>query len=240
MESKNSWTLLCRVLYVSMFIILSLIVLASPIACSKSRGNIGYWRFNEGSGVIATDSSSHKNNGEAHNATWASGAKGSALCFNGTDDSYVEVPNKAELTPTTRLTIDVWIKPASYPQEYIAILYKGDLQQTECFGERSYSLWASARGEIHFTWTPAGEECQIACQTEGGLIPTGEWSHVRVDLNTEKEMVRIFVNGRKVLEDDCPQKPMKVGDSPLRIGGMLRSEVNQSGFSGCIDEVRIY
>ena len=50
------------------------------------------------------------------------------------------------------------------------------------------------------------------------LIPIGEWSHVKVDLNAEEGKVRIFVNGEQVLEKDCPQKPMEAGDSPLRIG----------------------
>jgi len=219
-------------------VVLSVIVFTS--ACSNSAEDIGYWEFDEGTGGVATDSSPNSNDGEIHNATWVSGVSGSALHFDGTDYSYVEVPDRAELTPAKRLTIEAWIKPESYPQEYIAILYKADSQLREHFAERSYTLWANSDGGIHFTWTPEGGESQEAFETDDGLIPTGAWSHIKVELNTEEGKVRIFISDEKVLEDNCTKGSIQVGDSPLRIGGMFRSEVNQAGFAGSIDGVRIY
>jgi hypothetical protein len=200
---------------------------------------LGYWKFDEGYGTIAYDESFYNNDGEVHNASWVSGVIGQALHFNGTDDSYVEVPDKPELTPSTHLTIDVWIKPESYPTFYMAIIYKGDSNQTGCFGERSYSLWARADGAIHFSWTPDGEDCQWHRATSPGLIPTGEWSHVEVDLDTGVGELYIFIDGQKVLEENSPIGTIKVGDQPLRIGGMFRSLYDQSNFKGAIDEVRI-
>ena len=200
----------------------------------------GYWRFDEGSGTTAHDSSPHNNDGEIHNASWVSGVTGDALHFDGTDDSYVEVLNEPELSPTTRVIIDAWIKPESYPAVFTAIVYKGDLQQTGCFGERSYSLWAISNGGIEFNSTSEGEPCQRYYHTPSGVIRTGEWSHVRVDLDTDEGRVQIFVNDALVLEESHPQKTIKVGNSPLRIGGMFRSGGNQANFDGAIDEMRIY
>jgi hypothetical protein len=201
---------------------------------------IGYWNFDEGSGTVAHDCSIYQNHGEVHNATWITGVIGQALYFNGTDDSYVEVPNKPELTPTRKLLIEVWIKPESYPTWHMAIVYKGDLEQTGCFGERSYSLWARSDGRIHFTWTPEGENCQLNYYTEADLIPLDQWSHVKVDLDTLIGKVLIFINDSKVFESNCPCEPIKKGNSPLRIGGMFRSLGDQSNFKGCIDEVMIW
>ena len=200
----------------------------------------GDWRFEEGSGVTAHDSSPYDNDGEVHNASWVSGVVGRALHFHGTDDSYVEVPNRPELSPTKRLVIEVWIKPESYPKQYTAIVYKGDLQQTGCYGERSYSLWARSDGGLHFTSTPEGETCERTYSTASGLIPTGQWSHVKVDLNAESGKVLVFVNEIQVLVGSYPVKPIRTGDSPLRLGGMFRSSSSQAGFSGSIDGVAIY
>jgi hypothetical protein len=179
----------------------------------------------------------------AYNAEWVTGVSGYALHFDGTDASYVEVPNASDLTPRNHLIIDVWIKPDSYPQTYTGyyIVYKGDMQQTGCFGERSYmlGLGGSAPGQIEFDSTPEGEDCQHEYLTDGGVVAVNEWNHVTVDLNTWEGKVRIFVNGQLVLTDSYPQKPIKVGDSPLRIGGMFRSWQNQFHFPGSIDEVKI-
>jgi hypothetical protein len=44
---------------------------------------LGYWKFDEGIGSIANDSSENGNSGTISNATWATGFIGSALSFNG-------------------------------------------------------------------------------------------------------------------------------------------------------------
>lgn len=50
-------------------------------------GYAGWWRFDEGSGTVATDSSSWKNNGEISGAKWsAEGTDNVSLSFNGSSD----------------------------------------------------------------------------------------------------------------------------------------------------------
>jgi len=54
---------------------------------------IAHWKFDEGKGNIAYDSSGNGNNGTISQwrPTWVHGKFGSALSFDGVDD-YVEVP----------------------------------------------------------------------------------------------------------------------------------------------------
>ena len=204
---------------------------------------VGQWSFDEGSGTTVHDSSSYGNDGVAYNAEWVTGVSGYALHFDGTDASYVEVPDAPELTPSRHLVIDVWVNPDAYPATYThdAIVYKGDMQQTGtgCFGERSYTLWLGNQGYLDFTSTPEGETCQHAYSTATGFVALNQWSHIVVDLDTWQGKVQIFVNDQVALEDIYPQKPIKVGDSPLRIGGMFRSSENQFNFPGSIDQVNI-
>jgi hypothetical protein len=203
---------------------------------------VGEWSFDEGSGSTVEDSSPYGNDGVAYNAEWVTGVSGFALHFDGTDASYVEVPNKPELSPSRHVIIDVWVNPDSYPAHFdaSAILWKGQTQDTTgCHGNRSYTLWLPENGDLIFASTPEDETCQRMSYTPTGLIPLNEWSHVRVDLNTREGKVRIFVNDQLVTEDSYPQEPIKSGDSPLRIGGRFWSADNQPHFSGSIDEVKI-
>jgi len=54
-------------------------------------GLVGWWRFDEGSGTVAEDSSGYGNHGTIYGATSVDGKYGKALSFDGVDD-YVMVP----------------------------------------------------------------------------------------------------------------------------------------------------
>jgi len=222
--------------------IVSIVWPGSQTASGAGNTTVGEWRFDEGSGTTVDDSSSYGNDGAVYDAEWVQGISGNALHFNGTDGSYVEVPNKPELSPSRQVIIDVWIKPDSYPPPGVgsAVVWKGDPEDTTgCHGNRSYTLWLLGSGDLVFSSVPEDETCQRLYYTPTGLIPLNEWSHVRVDLNTWEGKVRIFVNDDLVMQDSYPQEPIKAGNSPLRIGGLFRSYWNQLHFSGSIDEVKI-
>ena len=73
-------------------------------------GLVGWWRFDEGTGTTAGDSSGNGNIGTISGASWVDGKFGKALSFDGTND-YVTVPYSSSLnSPKTFIT---WIKHAS-------------------------------------------------------------------------------------------------------------------------------
>ncbi len=55
---------------------------------------LGDWRFDEGGGDVAGDSSGHGNDGEIRGADWVKGKFGTALHFGGRD-AYVTIPGIA-------------------------------------------------------------------------------------------------------------------------------------------------
>jgi hypothetical protein len=71
---------------------------------------VGYWRFNEGAGLIGSDSSSNGNNGTLVNSpTWVTGKYGDALSFGGTGtNQYVSVANSPTLQLSGPFTISFW------------------------------------------------------------------------------------------------------------------------------------
>ncbi len=73
------------------------------------KGPVGWWKFDEGSGSTAYDSSGNGNNGTIYNATSASGKINSALNFDG-DGDYVSVSDSSTLNITKEITVSAWIK----------------------------------------------------------------------------------------------------------------------------------
>jgi hypothetical protein len=72
-------------------------------------GLVGYWKFDEGSGNIAADSSGNGNNGTLENAPgWVNGENGSGLSFDGVDD-FVLVPDSSSLHISGAVTVMAWV-----------------------------------------------------------------------------------------------------------------------------------
>ena len=73
---------------------------------------LAYWKFDEGDGDIAYDSSGNGNDGILYGGLditgWTDGMYGKALLFDGVDD-YVEVPDDASLRPYA-FSVETWIK----------------------------------------------------------------------------------------------------------------------------------
>ena len=71
-------------------------------------GLVGWWKFDEGSGTIAYDSSVNGNDGSLINGpTWTTGKIGGALIFDGVND-FVDMGNSQELNLVNSVTISVW------------------------------------------------------------------------------------------------------------------------------------
>ena len=75
-------------------------------------GLVGYWKFDEGSGTVAADSSGNANNGTLLNGpAWTQGKINGALSFDGSDD-YVNMGNASALRfeNTNPFTLSAWYK----------------------------------------------------------------------------------------------------------------------------------
>ena len=73
---------------------------------------VGHWKFDEGTGVVAVDSSVSSNNGSLRNMTavdWVDGKFGKALDFDGGND-YVLITGYKGITGSSPSTMSAWIK----------------------------------------------------------------------------------------------------------------------------------
>ena len=209
-------------------LVLAVLTLSGVLTGTARAELAGWWRFDEGSGTIARDSSGKGNDGTINGAKWADGKYGKALLFNA-QDNYVEVPTSGTLEMDANVTIAAWINWVNAGDTWLAIMANG--QQGGPW--ENYGLFVNRTGRfVYFTLSLDG--AHVTQQTPNNAIVPDEWLHVCA--TWDGSAARIYVNGEMKLEQPRPGKlvPPKL---PLRIGHRNGSP---HYFNGTIDEVRIY
>ncbi|GAB1820368.1 LamG-like jellyroll fold domain-containing protein [Herbidospora sp. RD11066] len=179
------------------------------------------------------DSSGRGHTGVGHFTTSTEGRHGDGLSFDGFR-SQVEVPSSEALNVGYQLTIEAWVKPASYGR----LNFKDAVvaRDSSAGGRFDYVLYASMQPS--FDNIPLGMSCTSPtfCTGAGGpALPLGEWSHLAYTFGPEGG--RLYVNGvRTGSHSDGAGGYLMYGSGKLRIGGSAADEF----FHGVIDEVRVY
>jgi len=191
-------------------------------------GLVAWWKFDEGSGVTAVDSSGNNLNGTiAGNPAWIDGPAGKALKLDG-DGDYVDLGNDASLNLTRQITVAAWIKVDKFDCEWQAIINKGD---------GSWRLQRNgAKGSIEFACTGAfvpGAQVGSLFGTVG--VDDGRWHHIAGTY--DGSMICLYVDGEHDVGSDA-DGAIEVNDYNLLIGA--NAEKPGRNFNGSIDDVRIY
>jgi hypothetical protein len=155
-------------------------------------GLTGEWKFDEGSGTTALDSSGDRNHGVILNGvTHAAGVSGTALQFDGADD-YVEVPHSASLNVGNQITIEFWMK-TTYTGRWVAITKTDGCGSTGWQSEQTPHIpnpsaigWGVGHGSC---WTIAGPNVTTS-------ISDGLWHHVVGTYDRTLGEIKIYADGR--------------------------------------------
>lgn len=208
-----------------------------------------YWSFDEGSGTTARDSVGG-NEGMLGSVRWTDGVNGGALLFSGDGASFVDVPHSESIAPRDAVTFTAWIKTNDFPNTFACVLYKSCGEPEAGARDRAYSFWVvgeraqNAGYSAHFTSTADGAEKQTRVYCPDGLFDLGAFNHVAGVVDPDNRQLVLYVNGRQAAITVYRGTNIRVGEAPLRIGGVYGPDIaigpNQSGFSGVLDELRIY
>ncbi len=200
-------------------------------------GLVGHWKFDEGSGTTAYDSSGNDNHGTLINGpTWVDGKMDRALKFNGTNNEVVVSAN-----PSIANIFDgggvasVWIKPDITSSGTRVILNKW---LGIYFVLRDIDN-GKANIELQYNFTGGWGGFRSINQD----VVLGEWSHLALLYNTDSttNVPLFYVNGVSIDID-----PFKIpagtrsSDASTNFQIGKYSTVTSSIFNGLIDDVRIY
>jgi hypothetical protein len=222
-----------------MMAVLLLSVFASSFVmkfASAETGLVGYWKFDEGTGTTASDSSGNGNTGTSHNGpTWVNGKYGRALSFDGIDD-YVEVLDSPELNPSS-ITIMAWVNFRGFPLQGMyqwrnsMIISKG----TDVHINGHYCLFTQLVNEVlpYFQITESSYWTWVGGTTN---IVENQWYHLAGSYNGS--VMKVYVNG--VLEGEQSRNDPRTSNAGNLQIGALRMLGEEYWTNGTIDEVKIY
>jgi hypothetical protein len=211
---------------------------ASASVSLQPVGLVGYWPFDESSGVIAHDASGSGNDGTLEcNGTcsplpaWTSGIRNGALNFPAVND-LVSVPDSPDLRLTNQFTVAFWVNSAG--AENIAYLEKAtgiDLGKGPG-ATNGFLIAAGGPGNFMYIDLYNNSTRFGRCTTVNGALLPQIWQHFAITYDGAN--IRMYMNG--VLNAACNATGSAGTDAtPLQIGGTSAGAPVRT-----MDEVRIY
>ncbi len=192
-------------------------------------GPVGYWDFEEGSGVVAIDKSGNGNNGSINGATYTQGKKGKALNFDGEDDNVI-VPNDSSYDfGMGSFTYSMWVKRMDLENrdELISQLSSG-----------SHDQWSFIDNDDKINLQVRDVFSSNACymKTDSASVTDTSWHYVTILRDMEAIDYKFYVDGVEQASDDtCTTVAISMSiNGNMFIGG--QSEL----MNGRLDEVKIY
>ena len=205
-------------------------------------GLVGWWKFDEGSGTVAYDSSGNGNDGNLTNGpTWATGKIGGALSFDGVND-YVDFGQK-NLGVNSNLSVSYWFKPNN--GNGVIVEQGWNFTHNE-FGWVVYlgaNDYAPAARSISFG---SGDESgnynsKAIVQDAADTVDLNVWQHVSViKVGTN---IKIYLVGSLSHEGQIQKSAITYNSGySLSIGKDLTDTGSNynSLYQGLLDDIRIY
>ena len=204
------------------------LVLVLTLAGSASAGLIAQWKFDEGSGTVATDSTGNGHDGTLEgDPQWVDGYFAGGLQFAGSPDRVV-VPYSPDLNPEEAFTVSVWanVEPGSSG-------WRSPITSRDDGPQRGYIIYAGSNGNWQF-WIGTGGGWSNAA---GPAIQTGEWTHVAATYLPGEQ--KLYINGELAGEAGGTiglntQQYLSIG------AGRTDWPQGDYFFAGVIDDVRLY
>ena len=191
---------------------------ALVVSAAAPTGLLAEWRFDEGKGDVARDSSGNKRDAENHGATWVKqGEDGFALSLDGVDD-YVLFAGVPPLGLAGPVTVEAWVKPMQ-KAEGLTILLGQDLSSyLACLYATDLCKWYIGAG----------------ANSADMRVKLNEWNHVVVSFDGKR--MTCWLNGRQAASRQSAIESYEKRDAFT----MGTSNPNLPHFQGILDHVRVY
>ncbi len=191
---------------------------------------VAYWKLNETSGIIASDSSGNGNDGTlVGNANWTAGRIcGGALDLDGNGD-YVKTANTTtglNFAPGS-FSVSGWIYPRQVTGGWRTILeYDRDNIDKNRFG-----LWLNSEGKFHFR---VGRDTKNSNQ----ILTSNQWYLLTATYDSISKTMSLYIDGQFDSSGTHSNGFNSANVTKLTIG--VRGSEDAEYFDGLVDDIRIY
>jgi hypothetical protein len=205
---------------------------------------VGWWKFDDGSGAVAVDSSGQKNDGEVMGLTssaWVTGKHGGALSFPaGGRTGAVKIPLSPSLRALRQITVAAWINRVATSTE-LQPCVASQQDDIDLSGE-TFNLQA-VREDLQ-AYVMTSKAAQSTGTGPFGILAPGKgsrqtWMHVA--MTYDGATLRLFRDGA-IITSVAITRPFLPSNQPFYLG------VNRNGtdgtyvqpFEGLLDDIVIY
>ena len=195
---------------------------------AREPGLVGHWKFDQGTGGTARDSSGLQNDAEIH-GRWVKGAFGTCILTESTPGAITVRDSDLLHFGTESFSIEFWVKPDAFD---CRLLGKEDFPRTWWVinileDGRTELVLADQRQKGRTTLRPTSET----------RLTTSKWTHVAYVLDREQAEVRCYFNG--TLDTRTPVPPALNGSLSVE-GADVEIPSRYKPFAGLFDELKIF
>ncbi|MFB0552617.1 MAG: LamG-like jellyroll fold domain-containing protein [Phycisphaerae bacterium] len=194
---------------------LALCLFQTSIANAADPSLVGWWKFDDGSGTTAIDSSGNGFDIPLHNTTWEDGVFGGALHFHGMGYGYVENFKYSD----NAITVCAWVRHDAFRigkiERYVTVAPEVAVIRKEANG--SLHFYIKTDGNLRHLWV-------------SDVLRVGRWHHVAGTWDGITQ--RLYIDGVEIASQELGGV----------LGNTSNVEMSSGGepFNGMLDEVRIY
>ncbi|QQS15390.1 MAG: LamG domain-containing protein [Candidatus Moraniibacteriota bacterium] len=208
---------------------------------------LGWWKFNDGSGVTAVNEASSRGNGTLGGSSlpiWGDGPPNYTLDFSGADGE-VTMANESDFDLKRTISISLWFRVDNFPSGsgWAPLVSKMDSSGSDA--SQNYSVWINGLKFVHLT--SSSSSGTQACSDTKDILNTGTWYHYVGVIDRDSGSMKRYVDGNLVLPGLTTHHCSGAGvftsgdaqenNNPVKVGGKFGSF---DSFDGKIDDVRIY
>ncbi|MDY0357830.1 MAG: LamG-like jellyroll fold domain-containing protein, partial [Sedimentisphaerales bacterium] len=213
--------------------LMPLVILGLALASVSDAALVGWWKFDDGSGTVAKDSSGKGYHGTITNPLWVDGQYGGALNFEG--DSYVDVPPESWSTIERQATVSFWAfgNPDLQPQANFIFGAFSDPADNEARRMCAHVPWSD--GTIYFD--TGGPSYNRINKAGSAADYEGTWTFWTFLKNADTGDQQVYINGELWHSGTGMTNTME-GVTKFTIG--TKPSLAEGWYQGMIDDFRLY
>jgi len=214
-----------------------ILVLGTALTSTASAENVGWWRFDEGSGTIARDSSRYKNDVFINsNPQWVAGYYMDGLEFDGSDDYLDRGVYEPSLDIVGELTVTAWVKPNATLRDHKIC---GNITTGPNGGGYMMGIYSNDMFELEVR-SSAGTSAPPNRPVGGTVLQTNTWYFLAATYSqtAEEGFIRTYVDG--AFDRELITTIIMAPSSGAFEIGRAPDTPGSGQFKGVIDDVRVY